>query len=311
MTFPLFKVNKTGLLTSFQDLGRPKHQSKGVVASGAMDARACQLANLLVGNPYDEACIEVAIQGPTLTVLAEEATIAICGAPLSPTINGTSVSMWKTLHLKEGDKLQFEAPKAGVYAYIAVRGGYTVPSHLGSKAYFNKARLGAAIKNGDSIYGESKLPDIASRGLRHDFHYPKEVNVRVILGPHKNHFTKEDIQRFFTQPYQVRQGDRMGYRLYADTPLSSLSNDGIASDAIPLGGIQVPEDGYPIILLADRQTTGGYRRIGTVIQADIPKLVQVPAGGTVYFEETTLEEAYEALLEQQRFIKQLALITQN
>ncbi|WP_223703001.1 5-oxoprolinase subunit C family protein [Sutcliffiella deserti] len=311
MTVPLFKVEKTGLLTSFQDLGRNKHQSKGVVSSGAMDTTACQVANLLVGNSNDEACIEVAVQGPSLTVLAETATIAICGASLSPMINGDEVEMWKTLQVKEGDQLQFGAQKEGVYAYVATRGGYAIASPLGSKAYYGKASLGTPILKGDVISTSSEFTSLPSRGIRHSFHYPKEGTIRVILGPHEKHFSAEDLDRFFSQPYQVRQGDRMGYRLHGEAPLGAGARNGIASDAIPLGGIQVPEDGQPIVLLADRQTTGGYRRIGTIITADIAKLVQIPAGGTVHFEQTTLEEAYAAIAEQQRFIKHLSIFAQN
>lgn len=313
MTMPLFNVAKTGLLTSFQDLGRKHYQSQGVVASGAMDVVACQLANLLVGNRKEEACIEIAIQGPHLTVLAKEAMIAICGANLSPTINRAPVEMWKTIRIQEGDQIQFGALKAGVYAYLAVKGGYHLPLQLGSKAFYDKACLGSSIEPNTIIYSEPTSTPIptASKGLRQPFFYPKEVTIRTILGPHEKHFSSEEISRFFSQSYQVRQGDRMGYRLQSDLPLSPPTNQGIASDAIPLGGIQIPDDGQPIVLLADRQTTGGYRRIGTIISRDIPKLVQVPVGGIVHFVQTTLEEAYSALLEQQRFLKHVALFSRT
>lgn len=310
MTTPIFQVDKPGLLTSFQDLGRKNHQSKGVVASGAMDMNSCQIANLLVGNQKEEACIEVAVQGPSFTVTAKSATISICGAELSPMINGNPVEMWKTLQVKEGDKLQFGAPKSGVYAYIAVSGGFAIPKQLGSKSRYPKASLGLEIKKGDILFAESLRSAFPARGLRHDYTFPKEVEARVIRGPHESHFSVEDFKTFFSQTYQVRQGDRMGYRLQGELPLSSPTHTGIASDAIPLGGIQVPEDGQPIVLLADRQTTGGYRRIGTVITADLPKLVQVPAGGMIHFQEATLEEAYEALLEQQRFLKHVGVFIQ-
>ncbi|WP_078378560.1 5-oxoprolinase subunit C family protein [Sutcliffiella halmapala] len=311
MTFPLFRVEKTGLLTSFQDLGRKHFQSKGVVASGAMDSSACQIANLLVGNKKEEASIEIAIQGPSLTVLAKDAIIAICGADLSPTINGAPVEMWKTLYVKEGDKIEFGAQKAGVYAYLAVRGGYAVPTLLGSKAFYSKESLGKRIQKGTIISAGAAFAPLSSRGLRHNFSYPRDVTVRVISGPHEKHFTPKDIEYFFSQPYQISQGDRMGYRLQGGKFLSASNSNGIASDAIPLGGIQVPDDGQPIVLLADRQTTGGYRRIGTVISADISKLVQVPVGGIVHFKEVNLEEAYKALLEQHVFLKHLAHVAQK
>jgi antagonist of KipI len=311
MTVPIFQVDKPGLLTSFQDLGRKNHQSKGVVASGAMDTTACQIANLLVGNPKEEACIEVAVQGPSFTVAAKIATIAICGADLSPMINGTPVDMWKTLQVKEGDKLQFGAPRGGVYAYIAVSGRFAVPIQLGSKSFYSKASLGSGIKKGDILSAESLPSTLPARGLRHEFSFPKEEEVRVIRGPHESHFGTEDFELFFSQAYQVGQGDRMGYRLRGPVALSTPTHTGIASDAIPLGGIQVPKDGQPIVLLADRQTTGGYRRIGTVITADIPKLVQVPPGGKIHFKEATLNEAYKALEKQQLFLKHVEIFIQK
>jgi antagonist of KipI len=276
-----------------------------------MDTTACQIANLLVGNPKKEACIEVAVQGPSFTVAAKIVTIAICGADLSPMINGTPVDMWKTLLVKEGDKLQFGAPRGGVYAYIAVSGGFAVPIQLGSKSFYSKASLGSEIKKGDILSAESLPSPLPARGLRHEFSYPKEVEVRVIRGPHESYFGTEDFKQFFSQAYQVGQGDRMGYRLQGEVPLSSPTHTGIASDAIPLGGIQVPEDGQPIVLLADRQTTGGYRRIGTVITADLPKLVQVPPGGKIHFKEATLEKAYKALEEQQLFLKHVEIFIQK
>ena len=302
---PVFQVMKTGLVTSFQDKGRYGYQAYGVVTSGAMDRLSFELANLLVGNSASEACIEMAIVGPTLQVVCEEeVSIAVTGTILNFFVNGVKAPMWKALRVKNGDRLSFSGSRDGMYGYIALRGGFAVPSYLGSKSYYKKARLGTAIEQGDIIDGQK--PSVCRvRGLLSEEipAFPKQVTVRVILGPHDEDFTEESLRQFLVQPYKVMQCDRMGTRLHGEDALyvQDASSD-VLSDAIPLGGIQVPQGGQPIVLLADRQTTGGYRRIGTVIQADLPKLVQVPVGGTVFFQKVTLEEAYEAMDRQRAFL---------
>lgn len=312
MSEPLFLVEKTGLLTSFQDMGRKNHLSKGVVASGAMDGISCQIANLLVGNRKEEACMEIAMQGPSLIVLAEKVLVSICGADLSPSLNGKALDCWKPLTLKRGDKLSFGAPKAGVFSYLAVHGGYSLPSVLGSKSYYGKAGLGMPIEKGATIHSvKQPFNKVDGLGVRSPYAYKKDASIRVILGPHHGHFSKQAVASFLNQPYKVGQADRMGYRLLREDRLSLEDAPAIDSDAIPFGGIQIPEDGFPIVLLADRQTTGGYRRMATVITADLPKLVQVPPGGTIRFQAVSLEDAYTALRKQQSMLKTLSLLLAN
>ncbi|WP_100333005.1 5-oxoprolinase subunit C family protein [Bacillus alkalisoli] len=301
---PIFQVLKTGLVTSFQDKGRIGYQAFGVVTSGAMDMFSFEIANSLVGNQPNEACIEMAIVGPSLTVVSEEeVSIAVTGTNLGFSINGKIAPMWKAIKVSKGDKLSFPGSRDGMFAYIALRGGFAVPSLLGSKSYYGKAKLGTAILQGDFLFGQNPST-CRTRGLL-SYSVPtfsKQVTARVILGPHDGDFTEESLRQFFSQPFKVLQCDRMGSRLEGATPLRVHDGADVLSDAIPLGGIQVPQGGQPIVLLADRQTTGGYRRIGTVIKADLPKLVQVPVGGTVVFQKVTLEEAYKALLHQQAYI---------
>ena len=300
----VFQVMKTGLVTSFQDRGRVGYQAHGVVASGAMDRLSFEIANLLVGNSSSEACIEMAVVGPKLSVVCDdEVSIAVTGTDLNFRVNGVKAPMWKALKVKNGDRLSFAGSQDGMYGYLALRGGYAVPTYLGSKSYYKKARLGTAIEQGDFINGQTPSA-CRVRGLLLKYIpvFPKQVTVRVILGPHDDDFTDESLQKFFKQPYKVMQCDRMGTRLQSAAALCVHDESDVLSDAIPLGGIQVPQGGQPIVLLADRQTTGGYRRIGTVIQTDLPKLVQIPVGGTIYFQKVTLEEAYDAILRQQAFL---------
>lgn len=298
----LFKVIKTGLLTTFQDIGRHGYQQYGVVTSGAMDSYSFQLANLLVGNNRNEVCLEMSMLGPTLLVEAEEALIAICGGDLSPTINGKPALMWQSFKVFKGDKITFGKPISGVWAYLSVAGGFNIKPVLGSKSFYGKARIGTSISKGDIIYGSPTLNK--TKGLSWNLRpvFKNDVTVHVILGPHKDAFTELSIERFFSEPFQVVQGDRMGYRLKGNYLLEHKSSADIASDAIPLGGIQVPSSGQPIILLADRQTTGGYTRIGTVISVDIAKIAQVPPGGTITFKQITVEDAHDLYFKREMFL---------
>ncbi len=305
MQLPLFQVLKKGLLTTFQDKGRYGYQQFGVVTGGAMDVDSLRLANLLVGNTIDEVCLEISMLGPTLQVLADEVVISICGANLSPTVNNKPLPQWQSVRVYKDDIITFGRPINGVRSYLAVSGGFFVDEVLGSKSYYQKANLGTSIEEGDQLMGLPSTVKKRMTGLAHSTQplYKKDITVRVILGPHENEFSNESIEHFFKESYKVMQADRMGYRLNSNTPLKHNSKADIASDAIPLGGIQVPSSGQPIILMADRQTTGGYTRIGTVITADIPKVAQVPPGGTIRFEECTIEQAHIAYQEKEDFIR--------
>ncbi|QOR69045.1 biotin-dependent carboxyltransferase family protein [Cytobacillus suaedae] len=307
MQIPLFQVIKKGLLTTFQDKGRYGYQQFGVVTGGAMDVDSLRIANLLVGNPVDEACLEISMLGPTLQVLADEVVISICGANLSPTINNHPLPLWQSVKVYKNDIIKFGKPINGIRSYLAVSGGFFVEEVLGSKSYYQKANLGTSIEEGNPLMGFSSAEKKRMRGLVHSIqpHYEKDITVRVIMGPHDNEFSTESIENFFKEPYKVLQADRMGYRLSSNSPLKHKNKADIASDAIPLGGIQVPSNGQPIILMADRQTTGGYTRIGTVISADIPKIAQVPPGGTISFKKCSIEEAHIVYQERETFISLL------
>jgi antagonist of KipI len=314
MASPLFSVNKTGILTSFQDLGRIGFQKYGIVQSGAMDQYALQVANLLVGNQRDEAGIEVTMLGPTLHVLSD-AIMSICGGNLSPLHNNKPAPMWKSFLVKKGDTLSFGQPKQGVRSYIAVAGGYDVPLVMNSKSYYKKANIGEEIIRNNVIYrrGSTFTKIKSGIGVHADMipNYKQEITVRVIAGPHDEHFSPESIQQFYTQPYILKKGDRMGVFLEGEKPLIHNDHADILSDAIPFGAIQVTSNGQPIILMADRQTTGGYTRIGTIITGDIMKLAQLLPGGTIHFKQVTVEEAQEVFIVRERKLKQLQLFLQH
>src|SRR5690606_21449797 len=303
---PLFTVIKKGLYTTFQDMGRFGYQQFGVVTSGAMDSYSYQIANILVGNRRGEAVLEITMLGPTLHVEADIATIAVCGADLSMKVNGNKAPLWKSFVIKKGDKITFGRPISGTRAYLAVAGGFQAKEVLGSKSYYAKAKLGTDIKDGDILYGNIHAFR-KNTGLSRQLipRWEKEISVRAIPAPHQEYCKEGSIEQFFTEPFQAVQGDRMGYRLKGAVPLQHKDKAEIASDAIPLGGIQVPSSGEPIILLADRQTTGGYPRLATVISVDMYKIAQLPPGGTIRFERCSIETAHKLYKKRESFLQNL------
>lgn len=314
MTKPLFQVIKPGLLTTFQDLGRTGYQEYGVVVSGAMDDYSLQIANLLVGNEKNEAALEITMMGPTLKVL-EDAVIAICGGNLSAKVNGKQAPMWKSFLVKKDEMIEFGQPIEGARAYVSVAGGFDLPLVMGSKSTYLKAKIGGlagrAIKKSDTLYGIETNRAVAGRALHLDEipHYKREITVRVCLGPHQHEFLESSIKTFLSSTYEVTpQSDRMGYRLKGPK-LEHKTTADIISEAIPLGGIQVPASGEPIILMADRQTTGGYTRIATVISSDIPLLAQALPGCSIRFTAVSVEEAQRLYEEKAKFLRILEKVT--
>jgi antagonist of KipI len=313
MKSAIFKVVKPGLQTTVQDLGRNGFQAYGISPAGAMDSYSMEVANILVGNPSGEAVLEAALIGPQLEAL-NDLMLAVCGGDFSPTVDGKRVPMWKSILLRKGQVLSIGHCKLGARAYISISGGIDVPSVLDSKSTFVNGRFGGlegrALQQGDILYGDPAVrkpfksvpPELLPS-------YKKEIRVRVILGPHHERFTERSLQQFLSEEYLLTtKSNRMGLQLKG-TKLEHRHGPDIISDAVPLGGIQVPASGQPIILMADRQTTGGYTRIGTVISTDIPKLAQAVPDTIVKFSQTTLQEAQGLYLERRRLLKHMALNT--
>jgi biotin-dependent carboxylase-like uncharacterized protein len=300
---PALAVLDPGLLTTVQDLGRPGHGRLGIPPSGPLDRPAFILANRLVGNPDGAAGLELTLKGPRLEARAS-CLVAVTGAEMGLTVNGAAAPAWTTVPLRPGDVLAFRMAAAGCRAYLAVAGGIDVPSVLGSRATYLRGRLGGlegrALQKGDLLpVGAPASGEAASRG-RHVPEarrpvYPAEVEARVILGPQADRFTPAGVAAFLGGSYTVTpQADRMGYRLEGPVIEHARGHD-IVSDGIPLGGIQVPGEGQPIVLLVDRQTTGGYTKIATVISVDIARIGQTRPGQRVRFREVSLAEAAAAL----------------
>ena len=301
-------VVEPGLLTTVQDLGRPGYQRVGIPPSGPMDRGAFVLANRLVGNADGAAGLELTLKGPRLEV-RRRTVLAVTGAEMGLTLNGREAPAWTAVLVQPGDVLAFRMAQTGCRAYLALAGGLDLPPALGSRATYLRGRLGGlegrALQKGDALpLGAPAQPldrlggrAVAPAGRPR---YPAEVECRVVLGPQDDRFTPEGIRAFLEGPYEVTpQADRMGYRLKGVMIEHARGHD-IVSDGIPLGGIQVPGEGQPIVLLVDRQTTGGYTKIATVIGPDIGRIGQTRPGQRVRFRGVTVAEAHAARAEEAR-----------
>jgi len=307
------KIIRPGLLTTVQDDGRYAYQRFGVSISGAMDQFSSHVANFLVGNDPGEAVLETTLMGPSMEML-EDCVIALAGADMAPQINSRDVPMWQTLFVPKGSVLTFTALRSGARGYIAFAGGIDLPEVMGSRYTYVKARLGGLegrpLRAGDVLRVnrlQRNLKDIRRIRVAGEYipTYPAEQVLRVVLGPQDDYFTQEGIDTLLSETYTVsKECDRMGYRLEGKAIAHRESAD-IISDGIMIGSIQVPGNGQPIILMADRQTTGGYTKIATVISADLPKVAQAKAGDRFRFEKVSVEKAQEILFEETERMKAL------
>jgi antagonist of KipI len=314
MKTPIFKVIKPGLLTTVQDIGRYGFREYGVSPSGAMDSYSLQMGNLLVGNVLSEAALEAPLIGPVLLAL-HDVSIAISGGNFTPKINNKEIPLWKSIVIKKGHTLSFGGVKEGANTYISVAGGIQVPQVLNSKSTYLTGGFGGldgrALKEGDILYGK---PYIRRNRFLHSKFIPEfkdPLSVRIIAGPHKDAFTPYGFETFLTGEYIISpQSNRMGFQL-SGPKIEHSSMADIISDAIPLGGIQVPSSGQPIILMAEHQTTGGYSRIGSVISTDIPLLAQAKPGTRIRFKEISLHAAQNLVIESRNRIKYLDWISRS
>lgn len=300
----VLEVEKPGMLSTVQDLGRSAYQEFGMPVAGAVDEYSLQVANILVGNSPSEAALELTLLGPALKVV-EGGLIAVTGADMEPKINGRPLPMWEAVKITAGDIITFAWAKSGCRAYLAVAGGIDVPAVMGSKSTYIRGGIGGingrALKSGDLIRsGEpSHLIDELRRQAPLDYipSYFSPWEVRVVLGPQDDYFTERGIHTFLSREYKVtNESDRMGCRLEGPK-IEHLSGADIISDGIPPGAIQVPGHGQPIVMLADRQTTGGYAKIATVISTDLWKIAQAKPGDIIRFRPIPVEEAQKTYID--------------
>ena len=302
-------VLNPGLLTTVQDQGRIGYQQFGVSVSGVMDPRSASLANILVGNDEKEAVLECTMMGPHLQ-FNQANCIAITGGDLMPTLDGKPIPNYTAVKVEAGQVLKFTMPKTGCRAFIAFAGGLDIPEVMGSRSTYMKAKIGGLEGRKlakDDVIGfrapKAELKNMNFRSMASEFVPRKEYTVRVVLGPQDDYFTDAGIQTFLSEVYSVTaEFDRMGCRLEGAVIQHKEGGD-IISDGIAFGAIQVPSSGQPIIMLGDRQTTGGYTKIANVISADFRILAQLKQGDKVRFEKVSVKAAQDALLTQRAALK--------
>jgi antagonist of KipI len=325
------EVLRPGLLTSIQDLGRYGYQKHGVIVSGSMDSYSLRLANLLVGNAEGEAALEITLIGPSLRI-DQDVLLAITGGNLSPTVAGVAIPMWRPVYLKQGSILKFGECKTGCRSYLSIAGGYQIPEVLGSSSTYLRAGLGGfqgrALKKGDVLQSKSPhegslkiLQQLAPQSSLASFvstawyvgrgHIPQDsrhITIRMMRGRQFDQFDEQSIEQLLHSAFRVTpQSDRMGYRL-SGSSLKLANPKEMISEAIALGTVQVPPDGNPIILLADRQTAGGYPKIAQIAAVDVPVVAQSKPGANIWFQEISLAEGERLYLAREAAVKQLKTV---
>lgn len=292
------KIIKAGFHTTVQDRGRLGYQKFGMPVAGAMDDFSLRASNIILGKNEYAAVLEATLLGPSIEFLCDE-IISITGANMSPKLNGRPILMWTSILVKKGDILSLSGAKNGLRSYLAFSREIDLPEVNNSKSTYSKSGIGG-YKGRKLLYGD--ILDLEDEKLSNQGSYigpdflpsfEKEANIRVVMGPQDDFFPDSSIETFLNNPYKISvEADRMGYRL--EGPLiEHIDTPDIISDGIVFGSIQVPGQGQPIILMADRQTAGGYTKIATVISSDLPKLAQMGPGSSLHFEKVEIDQAHE------------------
>ena len=293
-----FNVIKAGILSLVQDLGRFGQAKLGLTTGGPADDHAHCWANQLLGNDLNDSTIEITMGGFKAVALAQ-CQICVTGAKTKVTINNKSIPQWRVHNLRIGDVLAISFATEGSRIYFAIAGGFAVPKQLNSSATVIREGIGGlngkGLQNGQILrfYATDKRPLLGLN--KQDIpQYPKHLTLKVVTGYQYHAFETMERKRFFHSRYTVTQlADRMGYRLSGAAisfPTRNMFSEGIAQ-----GAVQIPADGQPIVLGKDRQTIGGYPKIGSVLSTDLSKLMQTTAGATIEFEPISIETAHKLL----------------
>ena len=313
-----FTIVGAGLQTTVQDLGRPTHQRDAIPGGGAMDRLACRAANLLVGNSDDAALLETTLIGPSIR-FHEETLIALAGGDLGATIDGTEVGNWRAVAVPADGVLRFAPPRTGCRSYVAIAGGIDVPAVFGSRATYLRGNFGGldgrALRAGDTVHASpasatsrAMLRSVTTSGRRLSTwslgatlrpHYSDRAIVRVVAGAHTSRLTEASRSQLVETEFRVSSSsDRMGYRLEGHALELSAPTE-LLSEGVTFGTVQLPPGGAPIVLMADRQTTGGYPRIAEVASVDLPLIAQLKPGDRLRFSVISLAEAQQLYLAQE------------
>ncbi|ATQ67561.1 MULTISPECIES: biotin-dependent carboxyltransferase family protein [Methylosinus] len=289
-------IRSAGPGVTVQDGGRWGYLRYGVTPAGPMDAGALAAANLAVGARIDAAAIEVSLGGLELEAEGEAIGLAVAGGAFDLRRDGAPLPPACRLTLEPGARLSIRAGAAGAWCYIAIAGRLDLPPALGALATHTRSMLGGlagrGLAAGDRLaLADLRRPSFDALAIEAPWLAPSAAPVRVILGPQDDRFTEASLRAFLEATWSVAaRSDRMAYRLEGPR-LAHRDGHDIVSDGVALGAIQAPGDGAPLVLMADRQPTGGYPKIANVIGADIARLAQKRPGETLSFTAVTVEEA--------------------
>ncbi|MBV2361194.1 biotin-dependent carboxyltransferase family protein [Thalassococcus sp. CAU 1522] len=286
------RVLRAGPGVTVQDMGRPGYLGFGLSRGGAADRLALSEGAALLGQDTDLAALEMAGFGGVFEAM-QDLRIALSGAPMSASIDGTRIA-WNASHaLPQGARLEIGGVTAGCYGYLHVGGGFDTPIRLGSRAAHLAAGLGTPVAAGQILsVGVDPKPDRVGLCLDPDPRF-EGGRVRLLAGPQTRLFSSDELARFLSDPFRRdTRGNRMGVRLIpSDAPYASQAGLSVLSEVVVPGDVQITGDGTPFVLMTECQTTGGYPRIGTVLAADLPRVAQAPAGATLRFEFAETETA--------------------
>ncbi|MGI8640159.1 MAG: biotin-dependent carboxyltransferase family protein [Pyrinomonadaceae bacterium] len=298
-------IQKSGILSTIQDLGRNGFRRFGINPNGAMDKQAVRLINILLGNDVAEAVLEMHFPAPVLK-FEEDAVIALGGADFGAKLNDKTIENWRPFFAEKGNVLSFGKKGFGSRAYLAVKGGFAIEKWLESASTNLRAKIGGfegrSLQSGDRIFfnskfkiQNSKFTYKISRSLIPDY-LQSLTKIRIMAGAEFEMLTAFSEQTLLKQDFKIcSESDRMGFRLRGE-PLYLLDKLELISSAVNFGTIQLLPDGQMIILMADHQTSGGYPRIANVISADLPLLAQLGANDNIHFQDISQEEAESLLM---------------
>lgn len=298
------RVLQAGMLSLLQDSGRFGQHRLGLSTGGPLDSEAFHYCNRLLGNPLDSTAIEISIGGLQLEARTDT-FICVTGAAMPLCINDEERALWQVHPVCAGDRISLGFATRGCRSYLGVADGFTIEPSFGSTATVVREKIGGL--HGEQLRTGDDLPCATIRErrryllpLEHQPRYQTTLTVRVVPGYQQRHFSRNQQRLFFSSPYTVSERcDRMGYRLEGAAITCAIEE--FLSEGICFGAIQVPPDGQPIVLLNDRQTIGGYPKIGAALSLDAARMSQLVQGSTVHFAPIGLHTAHKALQLAQRF----------
>lgn len=306
------KIIEASINSTIQDFGRKNYAKFGIARSGAMDELSLRTANILLGNKQDEAGLELCLKGGKYEFL-NESYFALSGAEFDAKLNNEKIQTCKVYKAKKGDLLELGLAKIGFRGYLCVAGGFKIKSFLNSKS--SDAKMGVGIFNGRALKKDDILElnndfipfNLEKRECKNPiFDFSKEPTIRVILGTNDDAFTQNGLNAFLHTTYKIGlKSDRMAIYAEADTIIEHINSADIISDPAVFGSIQVPKSGLPIILMAGRQSTGGYTKIASVIENDLPLLAQAKLGTSFKFKSISMQDALKLYTQREENFKSL------